>query len=85
MINPVTGLKKGEKKVREKFGSSKKVPTFAIPFETRGSDKDRKWQTGGSEKEGRKFLSMTKFIEKTEDKVQVASTETKIIESVDFF
>ena len=28
---------------------------------------------------------MTKFIEKTEDKVQVASTETKIIESVDFF
>ena len=38
-----------------------------------------------SEKEGRKFLSMTKFIEKTEDKVQVASTETKIIESVDFF
>ena len=46
MINPVTGLKKGEKKVREKFGSSKKVPTFAIPFETRGSDKDRKWQTG---------------------------------------
>ena len=39
MINPVTGLKKDEKKVREKFGSSKKVPTFAIPFETRGSDK----------------------------------------------
>ena len=37
-----------------------------------------------SEKEERKFLSMTKFIEKTEDKVQVASTETKIIESVDF-
>ena len=37
-----------------------------------------------SEKEGRKFLSMAKFIEKTEDKVQVASTETKIIESVDF-
>ena len=27
---------------------------------------------------------MTKFIEKTEDKVQVASTETKIIESVNF-
>ena len=40
---------------------------------------------GESEKEERKFLSMTKFIEKTEDKVQVASTETKIIESVDFF
>ena len=28
-----------KKKVLEKFGSSKKVPTFAIPFETRGSDK----------------------------------------------
>ena len=40
---------------------------------------------GESEKEERKFLSMTEFIEKTEDKVQVASTETKIIESVDFF
>ena len=52
MINPVTGLKKGEKKVREKFGSSKKVPTFAIPFETRGSDKDRKWQTGSQKKRG---------------------------------
>ena len=37
-----------------------------------------------SDKEGRKFLSMTKFIDKTEDKVQVASTETKIIESADF-
>ena len=36
MINHVTGLKKDEKKVREKFGSSKKVPTFAIPFETNG-------------------------------------------------
>ena len=85
MINPVTGLKKGEKKVREKFGSSKKVPTFAIPFETRGVWQRPQVTDRESEKEGRKFLSMTKFIEKTEDKVQVASTETKIIESVDFF
>ena len=50
MINPVAGLKKDEKKVREKFGSSKKVPTFAIPFETRGSDKDLEGQTGGQKK-----------------------------------
>ena len=31
MINPVTGLKKGEKKVREKFGSSKK----SLPLQSR--------------------------------------------------
>ena len=43
-------MKNLEKKVQEKFGSSKKVPTFAIPFETRGSDKDRKWQTGSQKK-----------------------------------
>ena len=65
------------------------VQKKSLPLQSRlkqgGSDKDRKWQTGESEKEGRKFLSMTKFIEKTEDKVKVASTEKKIIESVDFF
>ena len=46
MINPVTGLKKGAKKVREKFGSSKKVPTFAIPFETRGLTKTASGRQG---------------------------------------
>ena len=59
MIKPKGRLKKGVKKVSEKFGGKEKSSTFAIPFETRvaaaGEPGDRK-----AKKTSKKFCGIKK-------------------------
>ena len=59
MIKPKVRLKKGVKKVSEKFGGKEKSSTFAIPFETRvaaaGWPGDRK-----AKKTSKKFCGIKK-------------------------
>ena len=60
------------------------MATFAIPFETRAAREAVPRVLRGSRKGGPEGPEYGEFIEKTVDKVQVASTETKRNESVNF-
>ena len=77
MMQEERNMKKMRKKVQEKFAGSEKVPTFAIPLRNKGITLRPRVEWGESEKERRKPLSMTEFIEKTGTKVQGSKYQTQ--------